>query len=353
MRQVFNITILALCLGILAPALSSCQKDKGGNKNEDTQTEAYPYDDAELLLNKVLCVDKDGTILGTRGGLQLNEGDPGKVTIIAEDFSEAKSWFEFLIPEEAEVIENGGSVIWNLQDSLGVKKGQAVLKPVSDAGDGRIAELEVPVSCRPLSAIAFIPRSAMPLNDDELNDRESCDALDPYYLGARITLKKGTPLPSGTTLFDSGFMRGEGEFVVIQEYLVANKDGILLRLEPGEQNWASFYTDTDKHFSRASAWWTLIYVHDIIKASPSIVSNFKDMGMPDWNNYFLCMKNNYDDNPYRYHLKNGGSVQRLGWFFYETKYYEAFVYRFYVRKTSGGEYRVYMDAADWGYNDHH
>jgi len=328
-----------LAIGLMAGV--SCQKTPDGNAGESY----YPDNDAELLLHRVLAVDENGAIADTRGGLQLDEADPGKVTILAENYSEAMDWFNSIVPDYADAFTNGEQMVWNLRDTLGVSQGQAVLKPVSGKADGRIAEVEVPVSVRPLSAIVFIPRSAMPQNDDELDERESCDALDPYYLGATITVKSGS-LPEGTVNMDSGFIRGTGEFVVIQEYTVGVKDGILLRLEPGEQNIMSPYVDDKKHFGRCSSSGTLAYVHNILKANPSLHSNMTALGMPSWDNWFMCYSEGRQSQRYRYHLKNGGDLERLSiinWY-----YYEAFVYQFAVKKAKSGEYRVCFEAADWG-----
>ena len=331
-----------LVLGLMAAV--SCKKEHDGTSSE----QFYPCNDSDVLLHRVLAMDETGAIAGARGGLLLDEADPGKVAIIAENYQEATDWFNQILPDYATVITNGEDVIWNMRDTLGVSQGQAVLKPVSGKPDDRIAEVEVPVSARPLSGIVFIPRSAMPLNDDELSDKESCDALDPYYLGAKIEVREGK-LPEGTTCL-SGFLRGEGDFVVIQEYTVGAKDGILLRLEPGEQNYMSPYVDEKKHKNRCSTEWTLDYVHSILKANPSLHSNIKAMGMVDWDHWFMCDRG--ASKTYRYHLKNGGKIEELG-LFSSWYYYEAWVYRFYVSWSRGGQYRVYLEVADWGYNEHH
>lgn len=337
--------VLFYCsLALVLMAAVGCKKSPDGTSSE----KFYPCNDADMLLNRVLAMDQTGAIAGARGGLQLDEADPGMVSIIAESYDEALDWFYQVVPDYANVFENGDQVIWNLRDTVGVSQGQAVLKSVSGKADGRIAEVEVPVSARPLSGIVFIPRSAMPLNDDELSDKESCDALDPYYLGAKVTLKEGK-LPEGTTCL-SGLLRGEGDFVVIQEYTVGAKDGILLRLEPGEQNFMSPSVDTHKHKNRCSCEWTLDYVHTILKANPSLHSNLTAAGMIDWDHWFMC--DHGASKTYRYHLKDGGNIEEL-WLFGSWYYYEAWVYRFYVSWARSGQYRVYLEVADWGYNEHH
>jgi len=343
MNRFVNLCLIGLA--VTACLFSSCKKD---DPDGTTSESLYPFNDAEVLLHRVLAMDESGTIVGARGGLQLDEADPGKVTIIAETFAEAKEWFASIVPDYATVFSNGDQVIWELRDTVGGKQGQAVFMPVSGKADGRIAEVEVPASVRPLSGIVFIPRDRMPLNDDELSDKESCDALDPYYLGAKIVVREGK-LPEGTTCL-SGFLRGEGDFVVIQEYTVGAKDGILLRLEPGEQNYMSPYVDEKKHKNRCSTEWTLDYVHSILKANPSLHTNIKAMGMVDWDHWFMC--DHGASKTYRYHLKDGGNIQELG-LFTSWYYYEAWVYRFYVSWSRGGEYRVYLEIADWGYNEHH
>ena len=94
-------------------------------------------------------------------------------------FLEAKRYFEGLFPKGADTYQNSnGDLIWNLKDTLGVSQGQAVLKQVTGTtADGRIAEIEVPVSVRPLTSIVFVPKSAIPLNDSYW-DITTCDAQD-------------------------------------------------------------------------------------------------------------------------------------------------------------------------------
>lgn len=325
----------------------SCQKG-----TPDSSTPKYPYNDADFLLNQVIYMGDNNTIEGTFGGLQLDESDPGKITLAAENFDQAKEWFNSIIPPEAEIIINGDNVIWNLQDTLGVKKGQAVLQPVNNAQDGRIAEIEVPVSARPLSSIVFIPKATLSasMNDDTFGFRDFCDVLDNFYQGAKITLKPGVALPEGAYMLrNNSFERGDGDFVVIQEFMTALKDGILLRLNPGEKYW--FTANTDSDISQASYHWTLTYVHNILDASPGLHSVIKEMGMPDWNRGFMCKKDNIDSNHYRCNLSKPGNLVRLGYFSSYEHYYECFVYRFWVGYTNG-EYKVWIEPADRGYNAH-
>lgn len=339
----FLLTVLAVC-GI---SLVACQKG-----TPDSSDPIYPYQDPELLLNKVIYIGDNGTVEGTYGGLQLDESDPGKITIAAENYDQAKEWFNMLIPSEAEIIINGEDIIWNLQDTLGVKQGQAVLRPVKNAQDGRIAEIEVPASARPLSSIVFIPKASisMSMNDDTFNDKDFCDALDNFYLGAKITLQPGVALPEGAYMLrKDSFERGEGEFLVIQEYMLANRDGILLRLNPGEKYWRTANTDSD--YAQSSYHWTLTYVHNILDANPAMHTNIKEMGMPDWDRGFFCKKNNTDGGHYRCNLSSPGTLRKMGYFSQYNHYYECFVYRFWVG-YSDGEYKVWIEPADRGYNAH-
>lgn len=328
-----------LALGLIAAV--SCQKAQDGTSSQSF----YPCNDADYLLHRIVDIDDNGAIAGTQG-IQLDEADPGKVAIVAESYEEAQDWFNSIAPDYAEVIANGDQIIWNLRDTLGVAQGQAVLRPVSGNSDGSLAEVEVPVSARPLTGIVFIPRSAMPLNDAELEDKDMCEALDPYYLGAKVTMKEGN-LPVGTIMY-SGYSRGRGDFVVIQEYSVGARYGYLLRLEPGEQNIVSPYVDDAKHFSRASYSWTLESVHNILKANPSLHSNLSALGMVSWDHWFMCARNNADgNNKYRYHLKNGGGLEKL-YLFGSWYYYEAFVYKFEVRTNNNmpDGYGVYITSAN-------
>jgi len=331
--------LCALAAGLLAVA---CQK---ATPDGTSSEKYYPCNDADMLVNKVLVLDRNGAIAGTRGPLQLSEADPGLLTIAAEDYDAAREWFNHIVPDYADLVVNGNDMIWNLRDTLNASQGQVVLKPVAGTADGRIAELEVPVSARPLSGVHFIPRSAMPLNDDELEDKESCDALDSYYLGATVDVRDGH-LPEGSFMLD-GFIRGSGAFVVIQEYTVAEKDGFLLHLEPGEQNVTSPYVDDDKHFNRSSSVWTLDVVHDILKANPSLHTNLNALGMPSWDHWFMCYRNAVDQNRYRYNLKNTDKGLEKLQFLGSWYYYEAWVYQFHVR-CGGGPCYVYIDPADNG-----
>ena len=72
-------SIFLCALAIVAMAAFSCKKTSG----EAPKPEFYPCNDADVLLHRVLIVDENGEIVGTCGGLQLDEADPGKVTIVA------------------------------------------------------------------------------------------------------------------------------------------------------------------------------------------------------------------------------------------------------------------------------
>lgn len=329
---------------LVSAAAVSCEKgDPNAEKHDPMAGRGYiyPNDDVELFVHKILMLDDDNNIVGTQGGLQLDEGDPGKITIVAEDYPEAEKFFEDLFPGGAETFKNGDNYIWNLKDTLNVKLGQAVLKPVTGAEDGRIAEIEVPVCARPLSSVVFIPQSAIPLNDDYF-DLSNCDALDYYYLGATVTVEKGK-LPGGSAMTANAFQRGSGDFVVIRDFEPGKRKGFLLRLDPGECNYATESTSsTEKHRRRASYSWTLETVHKILEANPSIHSNFSSLGWPSWDHQFMCRKNNVDQNDYRYHLKNGGGLEKLSWY-WNWYYYEAFVYFFTLAEGEDGNFSVDLE----------
>ena len=324
---------------LLAAAVAvSCDKNNRDGKENPHLVGNYPNDDVELLVNQIVALDEDGEIVHVRGGLQLDESDPGKITIVAEDYEAARKYFKDLIPEGADNFENGDNLVWNLKDTLGVKKGQAVFKKVTGAEDGRVAEIEVPVSARPLTSVVFIPKSAVPLNDDYF-DIANCDALDSYYLGAMVTIKKDQ-LPEGSYMEGKNFGRGTGDFVVIQDYEPGSRDGVLIRLETKEHNYITNGSDSDSHRRRSSFEWDLKKVHDVLKANPSLHSNMKDAKMNDWDHSFMCRKNNSDNNDYRYNIKDGNGLEKL-YFFGGWYYYEALIYSFHVEETSvPGEYGV-------------
>ena len=125
---------------LVSAAAISCEKNNREGKENPHFVGNYPNDDVELLINQIVALDEAGNIVHVRGGLQLDESDPGKITIVAADYEAAKNYFKDLIPEGADNFENGDNLIWNLRDTLGVKKGQAVLTKVTGAADGRVAE---------------------------------------------------------------------------------------------------------------------------------------------------------------------------------------------------------------------
>lgn len=323
---------------LLSAAAVSCEKNKIAEVTGENPhlIGNYPHDDVELLVNQILALDEDGNIIRPRCGRQLDESDPGKVAVVAESYDEAKAFFEGLIPEGADRFQND-DYVWNLKDTLGTNKGQAVLKKVTGADDGRVAEIEVPVSARPLSSVVFIPKSAMPLNDDYF-DMANCDALDNFYLGATIHVKKNE-LPEGSYMETHDFGRGTGDFVVIQDYEPGAREGFMIRLEKTEHNYITNGSDSATHRRRASFEWDLKKVHDILAANPSLHSNMKDAGMNDWDHGFMCKKNNVNLNDYRYNIKSGSGLEQL-FFFGGWYYYEALIYAFHVEKDSQGEYIV-------------
>ena len=333
MKMMKKMKMLTAALLLVAAVAVSCEKNNRNGKENPHPIGSYPNDDVELLVNQIVSVDESGNILRTRGGLQIDESDPGKITIAMDTYEDALAYFKGLMPGGADNFANGDNYIWNLKDTLANNKGQAVLKKVTEADDGRVAEIELPLSARPLTSVVFIPKSAMPLNDDYFDILVNCEGLDYLYLGAEVKLEKISELPTGVYMEGKSFGRGKGKFVVIQDYDPGTRDGVLIRLETTNHNYITNGSDSDTHRGRASFHWDLQKVHNILDANPSLHTNLKDAGMNDWAHHFMCRKDKKDKNDYRYHLRDDKGLQELyltaSWY-----YYEAYVYSFNVEKIS-------------------
>lgn len=326
----------AALLFIGAAAIVSCKKQNTEPAENPHPVGSYPNDDVELLVNQIVSLDEGGNIIRTEG-VQLNKDFPGQITILAENFEEAEKFFNSLIPSGADHFKNGDNHIWNLRDTLGVTKGTATLKKMSGAPDGRVAEIEIPVSARPLESVAFIPKDLVPLNDDFF-DISNCDALDYYQLGSVVKVEKDK-LPEGSFMEGNSFSRGTGDFVVLQTYEPGQRNGILVRLETTNHNYITNGSDSETHRKRASYEWDLRKIHNALVDRPSLHTNLKDAKMNDWQHHFMCKKNNGGDKDYRYHIKDDDGLQELC-FFGSWYYYEAFMYSFHVEQKSDGEYGV-------------
>ena len=324
----------AALLFIGAATIVSCKKAEPTENPHPVGN--YPNDDVELLVNQIVSLDEGGNIIRTEG-VQLNKDFPGQITYVAESFEEAEKFFNSLIPSGADHFKNGDNHIWNLKDTLGTKKGTATLKKISGAEDGRVAEIEIPVSARPLESVCFIPKSKIPLNDDFF-DISNCDALDPYQLGSVVTIEKGK-LPEGSFIEGNTFSRGTGDFVVLQTYEPGQRHGILVRLETTNHNYITNGSDSETHRKRASFESDLRKIHNALVDRPSLHSNLKDAKMNDWQHHFMCKKENVGDKDYRYHIKDDAGLQELC-FFGSWYYYEAYMYSFHVEQKSDGEYGV-------------
>ena len=328
MKQMKLMTVAML---LTAAVAVSCNKQTPENSRPATW--AYANDDVDLLVNQIVSVDDNGNILRTHGGLQLEESDPGQITITMDKYEDALAFFEGLMPNGANHFANGDSHIWNLRDTLNTNLGQAVLRKITGAEDGRIAEIELPVSARPLTSVVFVPKDKMPLNDDYFEILASCDGLDYLTLGSSVKLEKISELPEGVYMEGKSFGRGKGTFVVIQDYDPGTRDGVLLRLETTNHNYITNGSDSETHRGRASFHWDLQKVHTILENNPSLHSNLKDAGMNDWAHHFMVRKDKKNSNDYRYHLRDNTDLEEL-WFWGSWYYYEAYVYSFNVEKIS-------------------
>ena len=210
----FTALLLVLCLA----AFVSCKKD-------NTEDGVARPDELAYLQGHFAGFDEEGelTILA---GWQLNEANPGELSMKADSYEAAVAIFKKIILPEANVVETDNSLIWHLTGEDGKSQGDAVL---SKASGDKVAVLTLPASATLVSRVNFIPRSLWPENGEqeyreELDDFFFCNLVK---ISVNLTQNPGSIYCTGN--HDSGY------FLVIQEYdQETNTWGYLLRLPDNE-----------------------------------------------------------------------------------------------------------------------
>ena len=210
------LTFVFLLLGILA--FVSCKID-------NTEDGVARPDELAYLQGHFASVDEEGE-LTIMAGWQLNDADPGELSMKADSYEAAVAIFKKIILPEANVVETDNSLIWHLTGEDGKSQGDAVL---SKASGDKVAVLTMPASATLLSRVNFIPRSLWPENGEqeyreELDDFFFCNLVK---ISVNLTQNPGSIYCTGN--HDSGY------FLVIQEYdQETNTWGYLLRLPDNE-----------------------------------------------------------------------------------------------------------------------
>lgn len=292
------LTFAFLLLGTLA--FVSCKKD-----NPEDGVSVRP-DELAYLQGHFAGVDAEGE-LTIMAGWQLNEADPGELSMKADSFEAAAAIFKKIILPEANVEETENSLIWHLTGKDGQSQGDAVL---SKASGDKVAVLTLPASATLVSRVNFIPHSLWPENG-ALEYRQE---LDDFYFCNVVNIKvdvSGDP----HSIYCNGD-HGTGDFLVIQEYdEETNTWGYLIQLRQ-ERRW---YGDGHKYYDlpRAPSTATFDAVRKIYLENKEIFDKtFDEIGFTSRLSYFLVNDENYfvrlDDRKWRL----------------ESPYHECLVYRF-------------------------
>ena len=319
------------CLVVAACLLSSCERDDYWvGKTENPNLVPLGVDEAAYLRNAFLELDEDGSIVGTFYGVH-NASKPGEVVITVRKYAEAVEIMKSIIPDFADSFEEEDRLVWNLKDVDGSALGQAVLKPSTAVGE--VAAVEVPACASPLTRVVF----KKPLLTDSWQEvYNNCDALDPYYLGATISVRKDK-LPEGS--MEDGLYNGQGDFLVVREYEAGVHSGILVRLEDKEYNIVTVSnSDKSLHRSHSTYYCVLYFIHRILKENPAFLDTMKSLGMADWDNgFYYNTQGNYEA---RFNMKTTDTTELnlfCGWY-----YREALVYRFEPREMKDGSIKVWI-----------
>ena len=291
------LTFAFLLLGTLA--FVSCQKDNPEDGFIDNATDELAY-----LQGHFAGFDAEGelTILA---GWQLNEADPGELSMKADSYEAAVAIFKKIILPEANVEETENSLIWHLKGRYGQSQGDVVL---SKASGDKVAVLTMPASATLVSRVNFIPHSLWPENG-VLEYRKE---LDDFYFCNVVNIKidvSGDP----HSIYCNGD-HGTGDFLVIQEYdEETNTWGYLIQL-PTKKRWLD---DIEKDLPRAPDIETFDAVRNIYLKNKEIYDKlFDEIGFTSRLSFFLIK--DYGD-----FVKLEDRKSRM-W----TPYHEFLVYRF-------------------------
>ena len=211
------LTFAFLLLGTLA--FVSCTKDSTGDGA------GASIDELAYLQGHFASIDDEG-VRNIWAGWQLNEADPGELSMKADSYEAAAAIFKKIILPEADVEETESSLIWHLTGEDGKAQGDAVL---SKASGGKVAVLTLPAASTLVSRVNFIPHSLWPENGEQ----EYREELDDFFFCNLVKVKVNLTQNPGT-IFCRG-NHGTGYFMVIQEYdQETNTWGYLLQLPDKE-----------------------------------------------------------------------------------------------------------------------
>ena len=166
------LTIAFLLLGTLA--FVSCTKDS-------TEDSVARTDELAYLQGHFAGFNDEGE-LTIWAGWQLNEADPGELSMKADSYEAAAAIFKKIILPDANVEETESSLIWHLAGEDGKSQGDAVL---SKASVDKVAVLTLPAAATLVSRVNFIPHSLWPDNGEQ----EYREELDDFFFCNLVKVK--------------------------------------------------------------------------------------------------------------------------------------------------------------------
>lgn len=345
MNRLVRVVLLSLAAG--ACLLTSCKEDDWEGKRENPNPEVCKVPDSYTLRSSFLELDQDGNVVDCYFG-KYDPATPGVVSITVKNYARALEVIKMIVPDEAEVTETEDQLIWNLKDVDGKSEGQMVFK--RSTAPGQFAVVEIPQCSRPLTQVVF---KKPLLTDSWMDEYNTCDALDNFYLGAPIDVSLGK-LPEGAT---SNFGHGQGMFLVIREYEAGVHDGLLLRLNNTENNYVTikweFNNRLQEQIDRAMKYAEALLVKKILHDNTSFVTTMTSMGMASWDNGFMFDAMNagkdvfFASTEVRINFKTGETnalAMVNAWY-----YREAWLYKFYVEPAKeDGALKVIIDSRTSG-----
>ena len=292
------LTFVFLLLGTLA--FVSCQKD-GTEDVVSLRTDELAY-----LQGHFASVDDEG-VLTIMAGWQLNEADPGELSMKADSYEAAAAIFKKIILPEANVEETENSLIWHLTGKDGQSQGDAIL---SKASGDKVAVLTMPASATLVSRVNFIPHSLWPEN----REYEYREELDDFYLFNMVKVEVNPYAITGSILCKGE--HGTGDFLVIQEFdQETNTWGIIIRL-PQERRWYDVGHE-DEDLPRAPSTATFDAVRKSYLENKEILDKmFDEIGFTSRLSFFLVNDNDH-------YVRLDDRKWRL-----TSPYHECLVYRF-------------------------
>ena len=287
-----------LLLGTLA--FVSCKKD-----NPEDGVSVRP-DELAYLQGHFASVDGEGE-LTIMAGWQLNEADPGELSMKADSFEAAAAIFKKIILPEANVEETENSLIWHLTGKDGQSQGDAVL---SKATGDKVAVLTMPASATLVNRVNFIPHSLWPEN----GEYEYREELDDFYLFNMVKVEVNLDANPGS-IYCKG-EHGTGDFLVIKEYdQETNTFGIIIRLPQERRYYDKWHEDEDN--PRAPSTAVFDEVRKCYLENKEILDKlFDEIGFTSRLSFFLVNDNDH-------YVRLDDRKWRL-----TSPYHECLVYRF-------------------------